>query len=143
MKRRRPLRRTGFRRKKVHRSKRKPLKNYKRLKSVNTRKRAKRKAKYNAFMRSKKWKLIRADALQRSGNRCEAMRTFLQKSLDADGAEKWQEIEARCGATERLEVHHKTYARFGGNELPEDLMVMCHWCHEAHHAKNGKKVNFN
>lgn len=31
------------------------------------------------------------------------------------------------------DVHHKTYERVGGNELIEDLEVLCRPCHKAHH----------
>lgn len=31
------------------------------------------------------------------------------------------------------DVHHKTYERWGGNELMQDLEVLCRGCHEAHH----------
>lgn len=34
------------------------------------------------------------------------------------------------------DVHHKTYARVGGNELMEDLEVLCRDCHKAHHRAN-------
>lgn len=39
-------------------------------------------------------------------------------------------IKERCTATEGLEHHHKTYARFGGRELPEDIDVLCKVHHE-------------
>lgn len=32
------------------------------------------------------------------------------------------------------DVHHKTYERWGGSELMEDLEVLCRGCHEAHHS---------
>lgn len=31
------------------------------------------------------------------------------------------------------DVHHKTYERVGGDELMEDLEILCRSCHEAHH----------
>lgn len=39
---------------------------------------------------------------------------------------------AECGATERLDVHHLTYARIG-KEKPEDLIELCRACHKAAH----------
>jgi len=42
------------------------------------------------------------------------------------------------------DVHHKTYIRWGGNELMEDLEIMCRECHDAHHrvekATRQKKI---
>lgn len=47
---------------------------------------------------------------------------------------------AFCGATENLNVHHKTYKNIGA-ELPEDLSVLCEKCHSAHHKiKRGGDV---
>jgi len=42
------------------------------------------------------------------------------------------------------DVHHKTYDRVGGQELMEDLEILCRPCHEAHHrlerlAKSSKR----
>lgn len=38
---------------------------------------------------------------------------------------QWQ----RCENREGLQDHHKTYARFGGDELPEDIARVCPRCH--------------
>lgn len=35
-----------------------------------------------------------------------------------------------CRETERLEVHHNQYSNLG-DEPEEDLITLCHWCHEA------------
>jgi len=40
----------------------------------------------------------------------------------------------QCGATGTLQVHHLTYERVG-QELPEDLLVLCISCHNAIHAR--------
>lgn len=39
-----------------------------------------------------------------------------------------------CKDLERLEVHHNTYERLGG-ELDSDLLVLCRDCHELFHAR--------
>lgn len=36
-----------------------------------------------------------------------------------------------CGSTERLECHHVTYERFGDEDVENDLITLCHECHEA------------
>lgn len=55
-------------------------------------------------------------------------------------SKKWQRFKRRvklsrgeccerCGAASvGLEVHHVTYERLG-NELPSDVLVLCHRCH--------------
>jgi pyruvate kinase len=40
---------------------------------------------------------------------------------------------AKCGE-HGTDVHHLTYERVGGNELMEDLQVLCRECHTAIHA---------
>jgi 5-methylcytosine-specific restriction endonuclease McrA len=40
---------------------------------------------------------------------------------------------APCGATDRLDLHHRTYKRLG-NERLSDLMWLCRPCHDAVHA---------
>lgn len=67
---------------------------------------------YYQFIHSRAWLWIRKRALHRAGYKCE-----------------------RCRSHEHLHVHHKTYARFGGNELPEDLMVLCVDCHTVQHGR--------
>jgi hypothetical protein len=34
-----------------------------------------------------------------------------------------------------LDVHHKTYERFGGDERMDDLEVLCRFCHIKHHGR--------
>lgn len=35
----------------------------------------------------------------------------------------------------KMDVHHLTYERLG-NELPEDLQVLCRECHDAAHGRS-------
>ena len=62
---------------------------------------------YQQYMASEKWKVKRSLILKRDGDRCQT-----------------------CLSSEDLECHHKTYERLG-DELPEDLITLCHECHEA------------
>lgn len=39
------------------------------------------------------------------------------------------------GSDMRLEVHHLTYDRFGGNERLEDLQTLCNGCHMLLHGR--------
>lgn len=56
----------------------------------------------------------------------------------------WRSVKARyyrkcvrqcygCGATDRLDLHHRTYARLG-REKVGDLICVCRTCHETIHA---------
>jgi hypothetical protein len=65
---------------------------------------------YRAYLRSPVWKSKRLEALEFYGCIC-----------------------ARCGEWGN-DVHHATYVRVGGQELMEDLEVLCRDCHKAHHA---------
>lgn len=61
---------------------------------------------YEEYLKSRHWKTVRKGALSRAGHRCQV-----------------------CNVDELpLEVHHRTYARLG-QELPDDLFVLCEICH--------------
>lgn len=62
-------------------------------------------AAYEAYLRSPAWARRRGQALRRAGYCC-----------------------ARCGRRHGLQVHHRTYSRLG-QELPDDLEVLCKACH--------------
>lgn len=111
------------------------------LKKSNPAKQAKRRkqqaAKHRGYMRSATRKQVEA----RSGGRCEGWwRPYsgifvvreppLEFGHDvvcyADSQGTW----ARC-EREATVHHHKTYARYGGKELPEDMLHVCVVCHDA------------
>lgn len=46
---------------------------------------------------------------------------------------------ARCGTKRKLQVHHLTYSNVP-NENPNDLIVLCRWCHTLVHNANAKIV---
>jgi hypothetical protein len=57
----------------------------------------------------------------------------LWKKLRLSAIKHYGEICAKCG-NHGNDVHHLTYDRVGGDELLEDLQVLCRECHEAVHA---------
>jgi len=65
---------------------------------------------YNQYLRDPHWKLTR-EAVLRRDKAC-----------------------TRCGTTENLQVHHKTYAHVG-NEPLEDLITLCKGCHNLEHKR--------
>jgi 5-methylcytosine-specific restriction endonuclease McrA len=69
---------------------------------------------YEQYLRSAQWKARRAQALDRAGDCCQKC-----------GVSKW---------SRQLEVHHLTYARLG-EELPQDLIVLCSECHSSTHLE--------
>lgn len=66
---------------------------------------------YKEYLQTDHWKQTRKKALKKAKYKCEL-----------------------CGSKENLNAHHKTYER-KGNELPEDLIVLCEICHSTHHNK--------
>lgn len=89
------------------------------IRKVNPTAKAKRVAKQKAFYSSAAWKRIRKGALERAGNQCEYVEVDM--------------LYTRCEANwycTKLHVHHKKGSvRFGGDELPEDLQVLCEYHH--------------
>lgn len=67
------------------------------------------------YLRTPEWKRRREAALDRAAHAC---------ALDATH-------------TDRLEVHHRSYERYG-EELDVDLTVLCHDCHQLHHLERGR-----
>ena len=65
---------------------------------------------YQEYLQTVHWERKRQDALERAAFRCQV-----------------------CNATNRLDVHHRTYERRGA-EAPADLIVLCRECHEMFHA---------
>lgn len=70
----------------------------------------------NKFYLSDEWTAMRIDLIMVRGNRCEA--------CGKDGNSKKVTIQA----------HHLTYERFGGDEEPDDLILLCKTCHEKEHG---------
>jgi hypothetical protein len=68
---------------------------------------------YADYLQSDHWKIVRADALARAGERCQL-----------------------CNSHVKLNVHHRSYLN-RGNEQPGDLIVLCNDCHKTFH-ENGK-----
>lgn len=44
-----------------------------------------------------------------------------------------------CGRAYNLNVHHLTYDRVGGDEEPDDLIILCKKCHMSEHGLLKKK----
>jgi hypothetical protein len=69
---------------------------------------------YSDYLETPEWSLVRQSALHAAGHRCEV-----------------------CYTDDRLEVHHRTYARLG-RELIEDVTVLCRDCHGRFHEAGGE-----
>lgn len=66
---------------------------------------------YHNYLNGDRWRAIKEAAIIRAGYKCLV-----------------------CSVGPPLEVHHNTYYRVFGNELPEDLSVLCRDCHKGVHA---------
>jgi len=73
---------------------------------------------YEGYLQTDHWQEVRQAARERAGNRC-------QLCNDGD---------------EQLDTHHRTYERIG-EELPEDVFVICNPCHGDYHGKNGNGLS--
>ena len=71
---------------------------------------------YNEYIRSDEWKKKRVLVAQRENHRCQM-----------------------CGelVVVHYHIHHKTYARFGNEDL-DDLMFLCEDCHIKLHREKDK-----
>lgn len=67
-------------------------------------------AEYYAYLNGPVWKAIRARRLKLDGFKCR-----------------------KCGSVEVLQVHHRTYLNWGGQEKMEDLITLCKKCHMLLH----------
>lgn len=75
---------------------------------------------YYKYIVSDEWKKKAAEAKVRAKNRCQ--------------------VCYRKGSEIRLNAHHRTYCRLG-QELPEDITVLCEECHEIF-SKAGKLAKY-
>lgn len=73
---------------------------------------------YDQYLQTAHWKRTRKEALNRAKHRCQV-----------------------CNTPKKLQVHHRTYER-RGEELPEDLTVLCDNCHETFHKSKKMNPNF-
>ena len=104
------------------------------IRKVNPERQAKRRQSYAkklaAYKRSKTYKIVEA----RSGGRCE-------RTKDVAWTHECMSFgpicfcEGRCPNPARIH-NHKTYARFGGNELPEDVEHLCDECNALYESQH-------
>lgn len=74
-------------------------------------------ATYYEYIKSPKWRERAEEAKARAGNRCQVCN--------------------RSRAEVQLDAHHRTYERLG-NELPEDITILCRDCHQLY--EDAKKI---
>ncbi len=70
----------------------------------------KRQQAHRKYLQSEDWAQVRVDLLIEVGFQCE-----------------------RCKSKRNLQVHHLNYDRFGGDELRDDLIVLCSYHHRLEH----------
>ena len=99
------------------------------MKKANPERQEKSKARYAkqlaAYRKSETFRIVKA----RAGGRCERRGNPNFPDFRPDG---------RCIAVQSdgipMHHHHKTYARFGGSELPTDIELLCEWHHNEAEA---------
>ena len=72
---------------------------------------------YREYIESDIWEKKRQERLDLAGERCEL-----------------------CNRSSNLDVHHRTYERFGGDEKMSDLIVLCRTCHSNFHDRLSRSV---
>lgn len=104
-----------------------PKKNTKRQERMTAIKRKK----HAAYRRSECYKAVE----YRSGGRCERI---IPMVLQGNGYYPSVGIKTRCPNRRsdglRMVHNHKTYARYGGNELPGDMELLCPSCNAAYES---------
>lgn len=75
-------------------------------------------AQYDAYLASPEWETRRQRVFERDGHRCRI-----------------------CNSPEGLQAHHRTYQRFGREEM-DDLTTLCESCHQTFHDifRSGKSL---
>lgn len=107
----------------INRTTTQPAKPKKALSKSNPERQAKRRKAYAvklaAYKRSETYRIVEA----RAGGRCERR----EDATDLSGAplKGWLQCTNSRADGLRLTHNHKTYARFGGKELPEDVELLC------------------
>lgn len=76
---------------------------------------------YYEYIQSEEWKEKALQAKERAGWRCQVCNRSADESLT-------------------LDAHHRTYERLG-NELHEDITVLCRDCHELYETNRKAKKN--
>ena len=74
---------------------------------------------YKDYINSWEWQKKRLEFIRLAGYKCQRC--------------------GRQGSVSTLHVHHKTYERLG-NELPQDVMVLCSECHKEEDAARRVRV---
>ena len=70
---------------------------------------------YSDYIESEEWKAVRRKRMSIDGYQCQM-----------------------CGTAKNLEVHHLTYERLGHEDM-DDLITLCHKCHEKVHKNDLEK----
>ena len=117
-----------------------------RIRKSNPERKAKRRKSYAAHLRSPYFRALRLQAFERDGFRCtETLLVETGQSMHL-GHGAWihnvrpERCPVRSADGKGLHAHHKTYARFG-NENVDDLVTLCTRCHRRRHALQGKRIS--
>jgi hypothetical protein len=101
----------------------------------------KRRARYQAYLKSGAWQRLRLEIIARALGRCESCKieiAYQVKIYDpASGEYHW----GRWQPLENARVHHLRYTRIF-HERPSDLQALCRRCHDRIHAGELKRQRF-
>jgi hypothetical protein len=100
------------------------------IKKVNAERKAKRAKKFKAYLGSAAWKAKRQERFAKDGYRCTAIVSTISGARMPDGGIRFTNGTMRCEYRDEtrtgqgLVCNHKTYARFGRENL-SDLETLC------------------
>ncbi len=92
------------------------------IRKVNPARKSRRKRRYNAYLRSAAWKSKRAKRLAMDGRTCQRC-GYCPDTAPSDTPKR------------PLDIDHKTYIRFGNEDVERDLQTLCRPCHMAVEAE--------
>ena len=77
---------------------------------------------YNEYIRSSKWRRKRKQFFESN-----MWKTY------PEGLKAGKFVCYCCGSEDRLDLHHRTYKRFGNENIATDLICVCRLCHDRIH----------
>lgn len=97
-----------------------------------------RRQKHAAYRRSETYKAVEA----RSGGRCERLVNVAAYEFEGKLYPVWVRCPNKRSDGLRMTHNHKTYARYGGNERPEDMELLCPSCNALYESQKRGRRSF-
>ena len=113
---------SGLKRKRPLKRGTKKLQSRTAIRKVNPARKSRRKRRYLEYLRSSAWKSKRAKRLALDNRTCQHC-GYCPDTASPDTAKR------------PLDCHHRTYLRFGKEDVERDLVTLCRPCHEQEEGR--------